>query len=519
RIVFMRFDQGMVPIFTLYKADGDYGSLERMRYPKPGYPNPEVKIGIVNIETRQIQWINFEDKNKTDHYLAFPTWNKKGDKIYFQWMNRDQDHIEILVYHLKTRGIGLVYEEKQKEWVEFFENGGFYLLSNDDFLIRSSKDGWFHIYYISRKGNQRQLTRGNWSVEKIECVDEKAKYIYFTARKEDSTEIDFYKTDYPGKQVKKLTDFKGTHRVKVSPSGRYFIDRYSAVNIPSRVELRDNRGELVRELGDSYSPEMEEYRLAKGDLFKIKTEDGVELPALWYLPPNLDKSQKYPVVVRVYGGPGSASVRNSYPRGLEIFFLAQEGIINLYVDHRGSAHFGKKGMALMHRQLGKWEMHDYIQVVKYLRTLPFVDSEKIGIVGHSYGGYMAALALTYGSDYFKYGIAASPVIDWKLYDTVYTERYMDIPRDNPEGYKNSSVLTYVHQLKGELRITHGTMDDNVHAQNTLQFIDRALDAEKTVELMLYPGERHGIGDKKWLEYRKANLIFWLKHLLGRNIND
>jgi dipeptidyl-peptidase-4 len=175
---------------------------------------------------------------------------------------------------------------------------------------------------------------------------------------------------------------------------------------------------------------------------------------------------------------------------------------------------GKKGMALMHRNLGKWEMNDYIQIVKYLRTQPFIDSEKIGIGGGSYGGYMAAMALTYGADYFQYGIADSSVIDWKLYDSVYTERYMDTPQENPEGYKESSVLSYVNHLKGTLKISHGTIDDNVHAQHTLQFIDKALDLGKTVELMLYPGERHGMGGKKSIQHRKSILNFWLKNLLN-----
>ena len=519
RIALMRFDQGMVPIFPIYNADGVYGSLERVRYPKPGFPNPKVKIGIANLKDRQTLWINFVDKDQTDHYLAFPTWNKKGDKLYFQWMNRDQDHIQILVYDLNTRGIRSAYEEKQKEWVEFFDDGDFYLLENDDLFIRSSKDGWFHIYHIPGQGKEHQVTKGDWSVTAVRCVDEKTKQVYFSAKKEASTETDFYKTDYQGKQLKKLTDFKGTHTVDVSPTGHYFLDRYSALDTPPRIELRDNRGELVRQIGDSRTPEIDAYQLAKGELIKIKTGDGIELPALWYLPPNLDRTKKYPVLVWVYGGPGSAMVGNRYSWGLQNFYLAQEGIIVLFADHRGSSHFGKKGMALMHRHLGKWEIHDYIQVVKYLRTLSFIDSGKIGIAGGSYGGYVVTMALTNGADYFQYGIAGAPVIDWKLYDSVYTERYMDTPQQNSEGYKNGSVLTYVNQLKGKLRITHGTMDDNVHVQNTLQFIDRAQDAGKTVELILYPGERHGIRGKKRLYGRRSDLNFWLKHLLGRSAKN
>ena len=521
QIAFMRFDQGKVPVFTMYRAEGTYGSLEKMRYPKPGFPNPAVTIGIANIKGNQIQWIPCKDEK--DHYLAFPAWDKKSNKIYFQWMNRDQEHLKILSYELGSQKIQQVYEEKQKSWVEFFDTGDFYLLKNEDILIRSSKDGWFHIYYISRQGKERQLTSGEWSVTGIECVNEKKKRIYFSAGKEASTETDFYTTGYNGKKIKKLTDFKGTHSVTVSPSGRYFIDSYSSLNTPTRIELRDNRGKLVRKIADSYSPVIKKYLVstAKIELFKIKTGDGFELPAAWYLPPGFDKNKKYPVVLAVYGGPGSSIVRNSYGggyrRGLQKFFLAQEGIINLFVDNRGSAHFGKKGMASMHRRFGKWEMYDYIQVVKYLRTLSFIDSKKIGIIGHSYGGYVAALALTYGADYFQYGISGSPVIDWALYDSVYTERYMDTPQDNPEGYKNSSTLTYADKYKGMLRITHGLMDDNVHAQNTIQFVDKILSTGKTLELMLYPGDRHGIRGKKRFEYYKSDINFWLKNFFGRKI--
>jgi dipeptidyl-peptidase-4 len=519
RIAFMRFDQAKVPVFSIYSASGDYGNLEHMRYPKAGFPNPTVKIGIAHLETNQVQWIDFKDAD--EHYLAFPVWNKTGDKFFFQWMNRGQDHLKILCYDLESNKLQPVYEEKQKAWVEFFEGDDFYVLKNNDVLIRSSKDGWYHIYYLPWQGRQRQVTKGSWSVTRINGVDEKRRLIYFSARKEDSTETDFYRIDFFGKKTKRLTDFKGTHSVELSPGCRYLIDRYSSIHTPTKIDVRDTRGRLVRKVADSYSPLLNKYRLAKVELFRIKTEDGFELPAVWYLPPDFDKSKKYPVVMTIYGGPGSSIVTNSYGRGyrggLEKFFLAQEGIINLFVDNRGSGHFGKKGMDLMHRQLGKWEMFDFIQVATYLRTLAFVDDERIGIKGHSYGGYVAALALTYGADYFQYGISGSPVIDWRLYDSVYSERYMDTPRENPEGYDKSSSLTYVGKYKGMLRITHGTLDDNVHAQNTLQFIDKVLNTGKTLELMLYPGNRHGIRDKKSIEYRKSDINFWLKHFFGRTI--
>lgn len=519
RIVFMRFDQSKVPTFSLYRAKGDYGYLESLRYPKAGYPNPEVKIAVADVDTGTLDWIGFEDKN--EHYLAFPTWNNRADKIYFQWMNRGQDHIKILAYHLDTKNIQPVYEEKQKTWVNFFDGSNFNLLKNDDIILITSKDGWFHIYYLATNGKEHQLTSGEWSVSNIEAINVKKKKIYFSANKEESTQSHFYVIDFSGKKMKKLTMVKGQHRVTVSPSGRYFVDRFSSLTQPDKMELRDYRGKLIREIGDSFNANFDNYEISKvkAELFRIKTDDGFQLPASWYLPPRFDKSKKYPVVITIYGGPGSAIVGDSYGagyrRGWRKFFLAQEGIINLFVDNRGSFHFGKKGMDLMHRKLGKWELYDYIQVVKFLRSQPFVDANKIGITGHSYGGFVTAYCLTKGGEYFKYGISGSPVSDWKLYDSVYTERYMDTPQENPEGYKEGSCMNFVDGYAGIMRLTHGTMDDNVHPQNSIQLVEAILNAGKTLDFMLYPGDRHGIRGPRRFEYNKSDFNFWLKHFFGR----
>jgi len=513
KIVFMRFDQTKVPVFTIVSSKGDYGDVEKQYYPKAGYPNPEVQLGIADISSNRVDWMNISNK---DYYLAFPVWNFKSDKIYFQRMNRGQDHLKILVYDLKTKNISQFYDEKQKTWVKLFESKDFHLLKNGDVLIRSSKHGWSHIYYIYKSGRILKITSGDWSVTRINLVNERKKQIYFSAKKEDSTEIDFYRTDFYGRSVKRLTRYNGVHFVNVSPNGNYFIDRYSSLNTPTKVCIMNNKGKLTRDIGDSYSPVIKKYSIPKQELFRIETDDGYKLPIIWWLPPGFDSNKKYPVIIETYGGPESQTVYNSYDyRPLRNFFLAQQGIIVIRVDHRGSGHFGKKGAELMYRDLGKWEMFDYIQVVKYLYKLPFIDKEKIGIEGGSYGGYVTALALTYGSDYFKYGIASFSVIDWRLYDTVYTERYMDTPSENPEGYKRSSVLSYIDKYKGGLRIIHGTMDDNVHMQNTIQFINKVVDSNNPVELMLYPGGKHGFRGKKRLASIKSDINFWLKSFFGK----
>ncbi len=274
-------------------------------------------------------------------------------------------------------------------------------------------------------------------------------------------------------------------------------------------------GEAIKLIGERKTEIFNEYKLGITELFTITTSDGVELPAKWVLPADFDKTKKYPVIFSVYGGPGERDVKNNYSAFLDRYFIAQNEIIYFVIDHRGSAHFGKRGTSLMYRNLGKWEMHDYIEAVKWLRELPFVDETRIGIEGGSYGGYMAALALTFGADYFTHGVAEYAGTAWELYDNVYTERFMDKPNENPEGYKFGSVMTHAEKYKGHLLITHGMMDDNVHVQNALQLVNKLTDLDKDFELMLYPGSRHGVRFPKWIHAQRNKWNFWYRHFFGK----
>jgi len=290
---------------------------------------------------------------------------------------------------------------------------------------------------------------------------------------------------------------------------------YSNFKTPPKLSLVDENGRVVRELGDSKTKELDEYELAATDLIEIPTADGYRLPALLTLPPNIDPNKKYPVMISIYGGPASGTVSDGWRFSLTSQWQAMEGLIQLSVDHRGSGHFGKEGVALMHRNLGKWEMNDYIEAVKWLKTKQYVDTTKICISGGSYGGYVTAMALTYGADYFTHGIASFSVTDWKLYDTHYTERYMDTPAENPDGYVFGSVITHVGKYKGLLRLVHGTMDDNVHMQNTIQLVDTLENLNKHFELMVYPGERHGWGPPKSNHSRVETARFVYTYLLQK----
>ncbi len=515
RLGFYRFDETNVPMFPIYNAEGVHGSLEKTRYPEAGDPNPAVRIGIVAVGGGQTTWADFNEK--ADQYFGSPFWTPDGKEFLVQWMNRQQDTLIIYGVDPASGAKRQVYLEHQPSWVEWFESIEF--VGDDAFIIRSDKDGWSHLYLYGMDGQLRQrITEGKWAVTDLLLVDRDNSRVYFTAHKEASTSTDLYRIGLDGKGLTRLTFGDYTHSVKVSPKGKYFISTYSNITTPPRMGIYDNRGKLIRNLGDSKTKEYDKYMIAKSELFRVRTSDGYELPVSWTLPLGFDQHKKYPVIISIYGGPASPTVSNSWT-GLGGQWLAMEGAIRASVDHRASGHFGKEGVALMHRCLGKWEMNDYIEFVKWLRTKPFVDSTRICITGGSYGGYVTCLALTKGADYFTHGVADFSVTDWKLYDSHYTERYMDTPEENPEGYKDGSVLSYVKNYKGHLMIVHGTMDDNVHMQNSIQFINALEDLGKHFEFLLYPGERHGWGGPKATHLRNETYRFYYRYLLGKEFPE
>lgn len=514
-ISFLRFDDNPVPEFPIYRADGQHGELELQRYPKAGDPNPFVKLGVVDIKSAEIVWADFDEK--ADHYIAFPFWTN-DNKLTVQWMNREQDNIIIYLVDTKTGKKKELHSEKQSTWVEWFED--LRLMKNGKgFILITGIDGWYGLYlYDMNSKLKTKITEENLTVINIASVDEKNDKIYFHGWKGNSTERHLFAVNMNGKNLKQLTTIAGTHTCEVSPGGKYFYDRYSNRSLPTKIDLCKTDGSLIRNLADTKLSTMYEYDLAKSEFFTIPSGDGYNLPAVWSLPPEFDKNKKYPVIISIYGGPNSPSVRNSFPFMLEGFYLAQSGIIYMSVDHRGSGHFGKKGIDLMHRNLGKWEMYDYSAAAKWLKQQAFIDTTKIAIEGGSYGGYVTALALTYGADYFTHGIAEFGVMDWLLYDNVYTERYMDTPKENPDGYKNSSVLSYVYKYKGKMLITHGTMDDNVHMQNSIQLVYELQKQNKDFEMMFYPNARHGVHMPLYFHYVKEKAKFWFKYLLGKELN-
>ena len=387
--------------------------------------------------------------------------------------------------------------------------------------MQSDASGWNHIYYYDMNGKLiNAVTSGRYTVTGISKVDEKKGIIYFTARsKENTAHTDYYKVNLNGKNLQRLSFGDFNHSVSsISPDGSYFVTNYSNATTPTRSALVDNKGKVIKELGNSKGAEFDQYQLAKTELVRVKSEDGLyDLPMKVTWPLNFDKNKKYPVLISVYGGPNAGNVMDNWTISGNQQFFAKEGLIQVSMDHRASGHFGKEGVNYMYHNLGYWEMKDYSSMVKWLIANGGADASKICITGFSYGGYMGCYAMTYGADVFTHAMAGGSVTDWTLYDSHYTERYMGTTADNAEGYKTSSVLNHVSKYKGNMQIVHGVIDENVHMQNTVQFISKLQDAKKDFELMIYPSGRHGWGGNKGLHFQNLKTKYIYKYLLEKEV--
>ncbi len=515
RIAYLRFDESEVPVFTLNRLDepdGVHGKLEVVHYPKPGDNNPKVKMGIAEIATGKTTWVKTD--YSVDQYIAWPFWTPDSRKLAIQVLNRDQNNLKIILADPLTGDFQQIYEESYKTWIEFHED--IHVLQNGSgFILRSYKNGWENLYFVPWEGiGETQLTDLDFRVTSINRVDENLKTIWFSATGTESTDNHVFRVGLDGTGLLQLTAGSGSHNVNISPGGRYYIDTWNSIDDPGAIVTYTRNGKMLKEVHRFEKPDYDPEKHPKAELVYIPTSDGLfKMPAVITYPLNFNPSSKYPVVFTIYGGPDSKNVSSRW-QGTNPSFYAQNGIITFSVDHRGSGHFGKKGLDYLHRSLGKWELLDYADAVQWLRQKPFVDPQKIGITGSSYGGYMTCMALTKGAEYWTHGFAGSSVTDWRLYDNVYTERYMDTPADNPEGYRDGSALTFATGLKGKLYMTHGDMDDNVHMQNSIYLISRLQDAGKRFRFMLYPNGRHGWGGAKALHSRNEANQFWLENFFG-----
>ena len=519
-ISFMRFDERNVPMFPIYNSEGQHGYIEETRYPKAGDPNPTVKIGWTAPTGGTITWADF--KEQEDQYFGWPIWNPSNNSMWLSWMDRGQNNLKIFELDMNTGAKKEVYKEYQKTWVDLEDRVGGrinFLASGKEYIAQSDQSGWNQLYLYQINGQLiRPITNGKYTVTGIKRIDEKAKLIYFTARGiESSARIDLYQIGFDGKNLQRLS-IGAFHNAQIylSPDAKNFVSVYGNVNTPTVMSVIDVKQKTVTKLGSGVASNFNSQNIAKTELIRIKSADGIfELPAVVTWPKNMDPTKKYPLLVSIYGGPNAGTVMDSWNYTPIRENWAAEGLIQVAFDHRASGHFGKEGVNYMYRNLGHWEMEDYMTMAKWFIQNGHADPQKIGITGFSYGGYMSCYALTYGASVFTHAMAGGSVTSWDLYDSHYTERFMDTPGENPEGYKSSSVLSFIKDFKGTLQLVHGTSDDNVHMQNSIQLLSALEDNGKEVEFMLYPGGRHGWGAAKGKHFIELKNKFIMEHLLDK----
>lgn len=491
-IAYWQLNQSQVSEFPLVDYSTAPPRIKNIRYPKAGEKNSLVKIGIIDVSTGKNVWADIG--KDLDIYIPRIYWMQHNNKLGIFRVNRLQNKLEILEANPSNGNSQKIFEENTDAWIDI-ESSNYYFLKDGNFIYTSERDGYNHIYIVNLKNNEspQQVTKGNYDVVKIISVDEKKKIIYFTSTEKSPLERHLYSVDFNGKHFRRISQEVGTHNVNLSPKFNFYLDTYSNANTVPKVKLHNIEGKLISVIEENEIEAFKEYKISRKEFFTFKTSDNVELNGWMIKPIDFDPNKKYPVLMYVYGGPGSQTVLDQWDRNILWYtLLNQKGYIVVSVDGRGTGGRGVNFEKIVYKNLGKWETNDQIETAKYLSNLQFVDKNRIGIWGWSYGGYMSLLSILIGNDYFKTAIAVAPVSDWKFYDTIYTERYMQTPDLNPEGYKQSSVLNYVRNLNGKLLVIHGTDDDNVHWQNTITLVNELQKNNKQFYTMFYPGKDHSI---------------------------
>ncbi|HEY0765639.1 MAG TPA: S9 family peptidase [Pyrinomonadaceae bacterium] len=505
-IAYLRFDETPVPEFTVVDHIPYDQKLEVTAYPKAGDPNPLVKLGVVSAAGGDIRWVDTYKYQPADLLISRVTWTPDSKKVVFQAQNREQTFLDVNFADAKDGKTANIIHETSKAWVAINEQPIW--LQDGSFIWASERNGWEHLYHYSADGKLlRQITDGKWEVRSIEGVDEANGFIYFTATEHSHIATNGYRVKLDGSGLTRLTQSEGSHRVELSPANNYFVDVWSDLNTPSQVRLYDASGKLVRVIAENKVDALKEYKLGNAQLMQVKTRDGFLMEAMMIKPPNFDPSKKYPVMSFTYSGPHAPQVRNGWGSTTYMFhqLLAQKGYIIWVCDNRTASGKGMDATWPVYKNFGELELRDLEDGLTWLKSQPYIDGTRIGIWGWSYGGFMTSYALTH-SQSFKLGIAGGTVADWRDYDSIYTERYMQTPQNNPEGYKKSSPVNAAKNLHGKLLLIHGAIDDNVHMQNTMQFIYELQKAGKQFELMLYPKSRHGVTDPQLLKHMRQMML-------------
>jgi len=511
-IAFIREDQTYVKEYALVDYEAQYPVVKYIRYPKTGEDNPIVSISILDLENKEYRSVHLPE---TAYYIPDIIWQVNSSNLYFATLNRKQNDWNLYKYDFDTNRGDLILNDSNDSWIDrdpftvpgeigtWTTKGGFSsaILENGEILWISEKDGFSHIYRNRPDGRPiNQVTRGNWEVNNISAIDTKNEVIYFSGKKETETENHLYSIKFNGSRLKRLTKEKGSHSSSFSPTLNYFINSYSSFTVPPKTFLRQDSGKIVRVLAETDKSQFDAYGLTYPQLINIFTDDGTRLNALITYPHNFDPMKQYPVILYNYGGPGSQLVLNRWGSGSHIFhqFFASRDFIIFSFDNRGTGGRGKAFKDLAYGDYGKYLIKDHIAAAKYLQGLTYVDAENIGIWGWSGGGYLTNMCMTLASDYYKAGISIAPNVEPLLYDTIWTERYMGLVEENPEGYKNASVLTHVDKAKGHLLQIHGNADDNVHHQHSIKLAKAYAEHGKDMEMFIYSNANHGMYNNNFL---------------------
>ncbi len=514
-IAFWRLDQTPIKDFYLIDDLGLYSRPIPIPYPKAGEPNSFAHIGVVDVTSGETRWMDFGEN--PDQYLARMEWARTSDELIVQRLNRLQNRLDVMLADRATGASRVLFSESSDTWVDVDDDLRW--VDDERFLWTSDRDGYDHLYLYDRQGRLvRQLTSGEFDVESPAGVDLDGRWVYYTAASEGPLGRQAFRVSLDGGAPARLTNDPGTHSLDVSPTGRFFVDTHTRAGDPAVITVHRGDGGPVGTLVDNAAmrSQLADLGLAAPEFFSFTTSDGVDLNGWMIKPPDFDESRRYPVLMYVYGGPGSQTVSDDWGGNRYLWhqLLAQKGVLVVSVDGRGTGARGRDFRTVTYQNLGDWETHDQIEAARYLGALPFVDESRIAVWGWSYGGYMTLLSLMKGGDLFRAGISVAPVTSWKLYDTIYTERFMRTPRENPEGYRSGSPLTHVDGMTGELLLVHGTGDDNVHFQNSVQMLTALQDAGKQFSFMAYPNKTHSISGEATQVHLYTMMTEWILERLS-----
>lgn len=494
-LAYIKFDETQVPEFSMdMYAGGLYPSQYVFKYPKAGEKNAKVSLHIYNLKTQTTQEINLGDYH--DFYIPRIKWTNQDHLLSVQVLNRHQNNLDFHFVNAQNNSSKIILNEKDNYYIDITDNLTF--LDDNSFIWSSEKDGYNHIYHYDKNGKlKNQVTKGSWEVTQYYGYDPKTKTVFYQSVENGSTGRDVYAIGLNGKNKKRLSKQDGTNRATFSPDYTLFINTFSSVTQPPKYTLNEVKsGKEVKTIIDNaeLKSRLERFDLPQKEFFVLKTEKGHELNAWIIKPKNFDATKKYPVLMHQYSGPGSQQVDNAWNSTDDYFhyMLTQEGYVVVTVDGRGTGYKGAEFKKCTYKELGKYEVEDQIDAAKVIGEYSFVDKSRIGIWGWSYGGFMSTNCILKGGDVFSLAVAVAPVTTWRLYDTIYTERYMQTPQENPTGYDQNSPLFFADKLQGDYLIIHGSADDNVHVQNTMLMVDALIQHNKQFEWAIYPDRNHGI---------------------------